>query len=350
MKDAEPRSLPRGPRVHAIDLLRLIASIQMIAGHTIGALLAPEHATGAFYDGWTVARGLTAVAFLFAAGAAFALVAVDAPKERARRRIVRAAGLIVLGYALHPPAAALGGDPALAASAWRELFAVDVLGCIGVTLLVLEALVRLPRFALSAGVLAVVVFLVSPLAASIAPEGPLLPFANYLTRRAGSLFPLAPYAGFLLAGAALGGVAFRGRFVPARVAAAAAVTLSVGALAWTRTSPPADAYYAWPALSFMRLGAVLALTAALALATVGVTRLPRVITVLAGQSLFLYVSHLLVLYVGGVGLVRWIGPTLSVPEALGAALTMISLSAGGALVFARRPRSLGGASRPITRR
>jgi uncharacterized membrane protein len=330
---------PRGKRVHAIDLLRLLASVQMIAGHTIGALLAPEHRSGALFETWTVARGLTAVAFMFAAGAAFALVAVDAPPERARRRIVRALGLVVLGYALHPPVGALGGDPELAAAAWRELFAVDVLSAIGVTLLLLELLLRLPGFVFSTGALALVVIFAAPAASTLEPEGVLLPFTDYLSRRAGSLFPLAPFSGFLLAGASLGKALFQKPRPTLRVATVAALVLLAGTALWTTTSPPpGEAYYAWPALSLMRLGGVLALTAVLGLATERVLELPRVVTILAGPSLFLYVAHLLALYVAGIGLARLVGPTLSVGETAGVAIAMVIASALGALLFARLRR------------
>jgi uncharacterized membrane protein len=334
---------PRGKRAHAIDLLRLVASVQMIAGHTIGALLAPEHRVGTIFEGWTVARGLTAVAFLFASGAAFALVTrMDPSPDRTRRRVLRALALILLSYALHAPVAAVDGDPTAVAAAWRELFAVDVLACIGVTLLVLEGLARLPRFALSTAVLAAISFAASPLASTIDPEGPFVLFASYLTRRGDSLFPLLPYAGFALAGASIGSVAFQRPRSERALAVAAALVLGVGVLAWATTRPPTDAYYAWPALSLLRLGFVIASTAALSLATARVSRLPRIVTVLAGQSLFLYVSHLLVLYAGSFGLARAIGPTLSVHAALFAASLMVLASGAGALAFARsrftRPR------------
>lgn len=336
MSEPPASTPPRRTRVHAIDLLRLLASIQMIAGHTIGALLAPEHRVGALFEIWTVARGLTAVAFLFAAGAAFALVAVDAPPERARRRVPRAVGLVVLGYALHLPLGALGGDPELAAAAWRELFAVDVLAAIGVTLLLLELLVRLPHSALSTGVLALALFLVAPEASTLEPQGALMPLTDYLSRRSGSLFPLLPFAGFMLAGAALGRALFDRPRPTLRVATVAAAVLLVGTVAWTTTSPPwGDAYYAWPALSFIRLGAVLALTGALAFATERVIELPRVVTTLAGQSLFLYVAHLLALYVSSVGLARLLGPTLPVAQTAAIAIALIAASALGALLFAR---------------
>jgi uncharacterized membrane protein len=329
-----PNSPPRS-RVHAIDLLRLVASVQMIAGHTIGALLAPEHRSGELYDAWTIARGLTAVAFLFAAGAAFSLVLEGTSPERARRRVRRAIGLVALGYALHPPVGAFSGSADVAAAAWRDFFAVDVLSCIGVTLLVLEALSRLPRFHASAGVLALLAIFGAPALATIEPSGMLLPIADFFSRRAGSLFPLAPFAGFVLAGAAFGPVLFRAPSPAPRVALAASAMLLVATLAWQTTTPPDDAYYAWPALSLMRLGVVLAGTAGLAFATANVVRLPTALTTLAGQSLFLYVSHLMVLYVGGVGLVSAIGETLSVTEALLAALAMIVVTVSGALVYAR---------------
>jgi len=39
----------KAPRLTFVDLLRLVAALQMINGHTLDALIRPEYAQGDFY-------------------------------------------------------------------------------------------------------------------------------------------------------------------------------------------------------------------------------------------------------------------------------------------------------------
>lgn len=329
-------------RAHGIDLLRLLAAVQMISGHTIDALIAPEHRVGAAWASWTMIRGLTAVAFLFASGVSFAMVAAQSP-ERRGPRVRRALQLIGISYALHPPVALFSSDAAARAHSIAELFAVDVLACIGVSLLTLEALARLGRrgFALGSAALGLAAILLAPMFATMVPSGWATPLLDYLGKGGGSLFPLLPFSGFALLGAAVGEVArprepgWRAPIVYAVVAA----TLGLTAYAWDggTTEPIAPSvYYAYPAASFGRLAAVVGLALVLTLATVRVEKLPKWMTTLAGETLFLYVSHLLALYVGGVGLVHFVGASLSVPVSVAMALVLIAGCSAGALAWARR--------------
>src|SRR5688572_31079092 len=68
-------------RLSFVDGLRLVAAVQMIQGHTLDALLAPELRQGPCFSAWTFARGLTSTTFLFTAGVSFAL-AHAASEER----------------------------------------------------------------------------------------------------------------------------------------------------------------------------------------------------------------------------------------------------------------------------
>lgn len=328
-------------RAHGIDLLRLLAAVQMISGHTIDALIAPAWRVGEGWARWTMIRGLTAVAFLFASGVAFAMVAAQSPERRAAR-VKRALTLIAISYALHPPVAIFSSDVVLRDASIASFFAVDVLACIGVTLLVLEALARLgPRaFAIGSGALGVLSILLAPLCAGIDANGLAEPLLDYLTKSGGSLFPLLPFAGFALIGACIGAVA-RPREHGWRAsitwgAAAAIFGAAAYALSALEATPSHEAYYAWPAASFGRLAAVLGLALVLTLATRGIERLPTWMTTLAGETLFLYVSHLLALYVGGIGLVHFWGGQLSLGESLAAALALIVACALAALAWARR--------------
>ncbi len=328
-----------------IDLLRLVASVQMVQGHTIDALLDDGLRTGAGFELWSWARGLTSVGFLFAAGLSY-YASTLARFERHRsdprngwRRVRRALVLIGLGYALHLPIGALGD-----ASAWAGFAIVDVLQCIGVSLLMLEAMTWLARspaqVAIAAGSVGAVLVVIAPFADRVDPTGSTRLLASYLTHRGGSLFPLAPWAGFMLAGAAVGAIVMRGdaRTLAIRSAwltlalFAIAIPARLGSLTWLA---PGDSTSSEPAPALVKLAAVLAVTTLLALATARVRRLPATLRILAGETLALYVSHLLVLYGSGVGLVVLVGHRFGLASAIVAAIAAIVLSAVVVLAWHR---------------
>lgn len=343
------------PRAHFVDLLRLLMSAQMIQGHVIDALLEGEARAGAGFTAWTWVRGLTAVGFLVAAGMSFHLSslarwdAYRASPAARWRRVRRALMLIAIGYVLRAPAGVLSGDAEAARVAIEEAQIVDVLQCIGVTMLLLEAIAALARRAwhvvIASAALAALAIGLAPLTAALdCTESGALRFAcNYVSRTGGSLFPLLPWSGFILAGVAAGAVALPdgARTPGARTAlrlGLVACALVLASLGVDAVLPrPADplAYSASPGFSLLRVGAVLAIAALLAAASARLASLPRALRTLASETLFLYVSHLLVLYVAGVGLARTIGPTLPLAPAVAIALAMIALCALGALGWSR---------------
>jgi uncharacterized membrane protein len=327
-----------------VDVLRLIAAVQMIQGHTLDALLASPYRVGRAFDAWTFSRGLTSTTVLVTAGLSFVLasrVARDPVRAR-RRRMRRAFELIAIGYLMHAPLAVLfGADPVKAVA---ELLSVDVLQCIGVSLLGLELLTwavpRWPARAVLAGLLGAALFALATPAGRLTPEGPLFGLTSYLSPRGGSLFPLVPWTGYVLLGLAVGAVVFAaGRFrVATRLFGLALPVLGLGWLL-ARTAPGADPR-ATPAFLVLKLGLVLVLAALLALALARVQRLPRILEALAGETLFLYVSHVLVLYAANVGVkARW-GGTLGPWQSLGVALGLFLLCSAGALGYRRAERAL----------
>ena len=337
---------PPGPRrVVALDLLRLVASFQMIQGHTLGGLAAPAALVGPLFAPWTFARGLTSVAFLFAAGLSFFLTTlVDLPRHLAhraasRQRLIRAGLLVLLGYALHAPF----GTPL------AHALIVDVLQCIGTSLALAELLVLALRRArsvvLAAGVLSVSALLLAPHTAAITADGAASILTNYVTRTGGSLFPLTPYAGFFFAGVVAGALAFpqgaatpRGRSLVRLVLLA--VLLRVSAVWIARIEVPVDPQ-SDVAFALRKLAFVVAACAVLVLASWKLARLPRVLERLSGETLVLYVVHLQLLYPAGVGLVHWVGPVLSLPGAMGVALALMVVSGAAALLWDARRRRRG---------
>jgi uncharacterized membrane protein len=331
-------------RLWFVDALRCIAALQMLQGHTIAALLEPSARSGALYEVWTWARGLTSVTFLFAAGLSFHL-ASERSNGRARR-VRRAFGLIALGYLLHLPISALWAGSSLQLAAAERAFAcVDVLHCIGMSLLGLEALAWLSPLARSRGTLAAAIgiglltFAAASGAASPAADSLPAWLGAYFGSQTGSLFPLVPYAAHVCVGAAAGAiVSGAGERIPARLLALAAALLLASVL-FQHLGAAALAVD-----HLQRLAAVVALSAALALACRQLDGLPAWVRATASSTLFLYVFHVLLVYGDRLGLRALIGPRLAPSEAVLAALSVVVVSLAALLTYRRwlRPSLAGG--------
>jgi uncharacterized membrane protein len=312
---------PRAARVRSLDLLRLVAAVQMVQGHTIDAVLAPEQRSGAWFAGWLWLRGLTSVAFLFAAGADRAAVS---------RRLRRATTLVLLGYALHAPLGLVfARDAADTGELVRQALAVDVLQCIGVCLALLEGLALLlptPRAVeISCGVLGALLLFASPLVQQLDPSA-CFPLLAYLTPRGGSLFPLLPWGGHMLLGAAFARVLL-GRERRTKLWLAAALLIALSRLLPAGAAPIPD--------HLSRLGFVLVALALLGALEPAARRLPAQAWVLAGETLFIYAFHVLLVYGSGVGLAAAVGQRFAALPSMLLAAAMIALSFGGALSYRR---------------
>lgn len=201
-------------RLHWVDLLRGIAIVEMIFGHTIGALLLPAAQKGAVFEAWTWCRGLTAPAFLLASGASFYLSSVEHRNEhlsqpdKIRSRFLRGLQLIILGYAMHAFVPAwLSGD---LNTAFKQAFIMDILPCTGIWLMIAEAFLILTRrfrdsnVMMGYAMLCLSVWLVSwgvERGLGFTPETFIFwPLAHAITAQHGSLFPLFPWGEYFLAG------------------------------------------------------------------------------------------------------------------------------------------------------
>jgi uncharacterized membrane protein len=336
------------PRVVFVDLLRFVAALQMLQGHTIAALLSPDYRHGRWYALWSAARGLTSVAFLFAAGLSFYLATERGSelqadtRSGAGRRSLRALRLIGLGYLLHlPVAAVVSRDPATRIRALHEFVAVDVLQCIGVSMLVLEALRRsIPtargRVFACLGLGAVCIAL-APLAAGLPSDGALRPLLAYLTPSGGSLFPLTPWAAHVALGFACGALVrapLRGS-IPVRLGMLTAALVALYALCAAVEVPRVVSDHV------SRLAGVGALAWALSWLGERMRAAPPAIAVLARQTLVLYVFHVLLVYGQGVGLLAWIGPRLGPAAALTATVFVVGSSVAVAVAYDRLARARG---------
>jgi hypothetical protein len=325
-------------RVWFVDALRLLAAFQMLQGHTLAALLAPEVRHGAWFMAWSNVRGLTSVCFLFTAGMAFYFATVReyaahrASGQAIAKRCWRALRLIALGYALHLPLAWLV-TPGIDAppGAVRELLAVDVLQCIGVSLLLLELTVvcapSVRVWLCLVGSVAVVFAFGTPWAYRFGLTEPHA-LAAYVGPLLGSQFPLWPWGAHMFAGVLVAAWVSNNRSNPGpRLLSVGATLLVAGRLlvAAGVLGVVVDHVY--------RLGWVVVLATALAWATRGVRRPPAWLSVLATESLFLYVFHVVLVYGRPWGLGAWLGTRLSLAAGIAAALAVIAVSAAAALGF-----------------
>jgi len=351
---AQPVAAKKVSRVIFVDLLRLLASFQMLHGHTLDALMAQELRQGPVFAAWSWQRGLVSVGFLFAAGIAFTLSTLgNLPKFKSNRtRVIkrwkRIGWLVLLGYLMHFPAEAWSSDPERARASLHAFLMADVLQCIGFSIGLVQLVMHLSKTRLQvvsfAAVAAVGFFVFAPLADAVSYEGWHRPFANYLTHRGGSLFPLFPWSGFVMAGVAAGALLCpKGARTPPREPVPRVFALTAALyLIWlvAREVPfslvtEETTRHSVPSFAILKLAAVMSVVCVLALLGLVVKRLPKVLVTLAGESLMLYWFHLMLLYGAGIGLGSVVGRTLPLPQAIAAAATVVVVSITVALWWHR---------------
>jgi uncharacterized membrane protein len=264
------------------------------------------------------------------------------------RRFRRALVVIAGGYFLGFPWAATSPDPAQAELAWTYFSSVGILHCIGAALIMLELLVLASRSAeqvvVATGVLAMLAFALAPAADGTLARGEWHPLLNWISHGGGSPFPLLPWSGNVFAGVVVGWIVLpqgghtAHRVIWSRLAALAAV---VGAIAlaaqWTPWTLVQAATHpsARPAFVVSNLAAVLLLTLGLSIVTAPMRTLPRLLRILSGETLTIYMFHLIVLFGFNIQLARRIGPTMTLPEALALAAGMILLTSAYTLTWHR---------------
>lgn len=300
-----------------LDVMRAFAVLMMIQGHTIDALLSSSYYDNdsVLFNIWLFNRGLTAPIFLFGSGFAYVIansrkmIGGSLPVPVLLKRLRWIGVLFLIGASMHLPAGSLLGLGSITTEQWNNFFAVDVLRLMAVSLAMLITVVLLSgtrrRFigiSLAAGT---VIALAAPHVYAV-DWTTMLPqfFAAYLSTGTGSYFPIFPFTAYMFFGAAGGALLLEwqqhGRDVrlPARFLIAAATLMLIAFV--PRFVP--GLHLAWsggaasPWLTFSRLAWVLLLWGVIGTALRHVRSLPRVIPVTGQHTMFIYVSHVMVLY------------------------------------------------------
>ncbi len=342
--------LPRKHRFLFIDFFRSAVILLMLEGHVLRTVLTPALQKSALFQLHEFLHGLSAPAFLFGAGLTFVISTKRRWTEFHRwgaplsRRVRRLLFVFALGLFLHLPFFSF--RKILIEGTQDEilrLFQFDVLHCIGVGLLLLHALIFFfrteVRFYGLVLVTVVAVCFLTPLVWDIdflSLRNAL--FAQMMNGNHGSPFPLFPYIGFLFAGVVVSWeylVAYEERreadFM-AHLFAIGAVAVGVGTLfdlLPVNIYPTYNYWFTSPNYFLVRTGALMILLSMFWFAARNYTSVPRMVTVLGIESLFVYVAHLLVLY-GSVVNPAWnvqsmIGGSLALPAAVGAFAAMLAV-------------------------
>ena len=318
-----------------IDLLRFLAVIAMLQGHTFDALLRVSMKQTWLFTVYDFFHGFVAPAFLFASGVAFGVSTFRKWESHlslnsvVARRAGRFAGLTLIGYALHLPFFSL--TKILTDSSFKEIAAlsqVDALQCIALTLLFLQAAVfilrKKERLAMLAAICAVFVMMASPyLWAPHATDGIPIPLASFLNGSHGSWFPIFPWSFYLFCGVCFAFLFLRAKehrydtiFMTRIIWTGVALVLAglVTGEVFLHLFPVHDFWKVNPSVLWGRLGFILIATSALYFFEQSVHITSRIPTIMGTESLVIYILHLIILYgsVVNSGLGQTIGGTLGV--------------------------------------
>lgn len=335
-------------RIIYVDIMRAIAVIMMIQGHTVDTLLAPEYRTmdSIAYAVWHTFRGFTAPIFMFTAGLIFTYLLKSDNFEflknpRIKKGLKRGLLLIIIGYILRYPTYSIFDFSNVRQSQWDIFFAVDALHLIGFGMLVIIFSVFLAkRVHLNMNIIlySFIVFLLifSPFIVTVDWIRVFPQFiASYFTRAYGSLFPIFPWLVYVLAGSLLGNYLYKndGIYLKKRFSLSLLVIggslISVSLLFFSLKSSVEVEMSSWfysNGLIFLRVGYVILLNSLLAFIVRKFNTVPKIIVDTGKKTLMLYVLHVIILYGCAwlPGLYRYYGKSFSPLATLIAAFLMLA--------------------------
>jgi len=305
-------------RIIFIDLMRAFAVLQMVQGHTINVLLAEQYRNTdyIFYAVWHFMRGMTAPIFMFTAGTVFTYLfrSVQKPfaeNPRVKKGIKRGLLLIGLGYILRYPTWTVFDFSEVSELSWKIFQAVDVLHLIGISLLmVLMVLYLAEKTKINDTIFFVVTASIIFFSSSFIYKVNWLSYfpqfiASYFYTETGSLFPIFPWAGYVVAGGVLGSylaknpLVFKTKkfslllafFGSAFMLVSLSSDIMLNLLNVTVANIQTD-----PGVIVFRVGFVLVLNALVSFIALKVEKIPQLLILVGRNTLLIYVVHLIILY------------------------------------------------------
>lgn len=207
----------RNSRLHFMDAIRAFAIIMMLQGHFVHSLLGDMYRdkNNLIYTIWEYFRGMTAPTFFTITGFIFTYLllkqnATGLENPRVLKGVKRAIKVIFWGYLLRLSFYAL-----FTGTVNASFFYVDVLQCIGTSLLLLIGvyliLCRINHawFQNTVFALGMIIFLLQPVYGSCILEFLPQTIANYFTNKNGSVFTLLPWFGYVCFGSFIATLFFK---------------------------------------------------------------------------------------------------------------------------------------------
>jgi uncharacterized membrane protein len=336
-------------RIIFIDLMRALAVLMMVQGHTVDTFLADSYRTfdSPLFTLWWSIRGLTAPIFLFTAGTVFTylLRLNQVPfneNPRVKKGVKRFFLLIFIAYFMRYPTPYVVYFKEVTDYQWKNFFAIDVLHLIAFGILFVVGLSYIgEKFKLRDQIL-------FPLAALIsfvlyAPFSKInwvsflpMPVAGYFYQETGSLFPLVPWTGFVFSGAFLGSYlahnpdAFKSRTFSVRLLYTGLFFLAfsgIGNALEVAFYGESNFWTTSPNLVFFRLGIVILLNSIVSYIALKFHNIPKLLMQIGRNSLPIYVVHIIILYGSAWTLGLWsvFAKSFNVWSTIGAAIAMITL-------------------------
>ncbi|KAF0151506.1 MAG: hypothetical protein FD143_1871 [Ignavibacteria bacterium] len=332
-------------RIFFIDFMRAFAVIMMVQGHTIDAFLADEYRTydSLVYSFWVTIRGFTAPIFMVSSGVAFTYMfrSVNLPfsqNPRVTKGLKRFVVLMLTAYLLRYPTYLLIDFSHVTHQQWLTFFTVDALHLIGIGILFILF------FSYLSEILKLNEYLVYTLAAAFfflmwnvteyinwANNFP-IPFAAYFYAGTGSLFPIFPWSGYVLAGALLGtylaknpGMYKTKSFNYVLAAIGVSFLAAAGIVSFIQTNFIGYKHF-FTDNSFvilLRLGVVALLISFMSFLADSVKKIPLIVQEIGRYTLVVYVVHIIVIYGSA-----WIpGFAMFWPKSLNLTLSLLAAAA-----------------------
>ncbi|MDO6803504.1 heparan-alpha-glucosaminide N-acetyltransferase domain-containing protein [Wenyingzhuangia sp. 1_MG-2023] len=203
-----------------MDSIRSIAILMVLEGHFITHSLQTKFRddSNSIYAAWKFTRGLTAPLFLFISGLIFTYLLLKNKKQgyqnnRLTKGFKRGVSLICIGYLLQLNLYTFFTSSKPLVTDLFQIF--HILQCIGASLLIIISLYLVKSYLLRiplgiyTGLLSISIFLTTPTLLQLDYSGVPRFLENILiisanTNQKVSVFPLFPWAGFVLTGATLG--------------------------------------------------------------------------------------------------------------------------------------------------
>ena len=299
--------------------MRALAVLMMVQGHTIDTFLGDQYRTfdSSMYDVWLTIRGFTAPIFMFTSGVAFTYLLKSYSKPffenpRVQKGFKRFLILVLIGYLLRFPTPRMFDFSEVTHAQWLTFFTVDALHLIGVGLFIILCLTyiaeRYNQNEYKVFLVGLIFFFaLFPVTESINWANYLpIPFAAYFYQGTGSLFPVFPWAGFVIAGGILGAYLAKNpdcyyspKFSYKLFALSAALILIsylVNLLNQKYFGGNQEFFSDNVSLVYYRLGIVLTLNGLMALISMRLKKIPEIVQQVGKNTLLIYAVHIVILY------------------------------------------------------